>query len=181
MTKTLRERIVAFLGRDINRLFSISDISKNLGAAYSHCNKFIREMESEGILRMIKIANSHIITLNLSEPLTISMLCTLEYHKLKNWKVKNKPKSAKLNLFLNRIENINIESIFVSKTNIIILVKKIDNTINAEINNHNLGLSYVIIDKDKFVQEQDAFLKDHVVFYGAERFWQSVKKELKIE
>ena len=185
MTGTLRERIIAHLGRDLNRLYSISDIAKALGAAYSHCNKFIRELAEDNIIKLIKISNSLICTLNLKEPLTIANLALIEYQNYNVWKKNknNKPKAAKLNLFLNRVKDhmIQIDSLIISKTNILILVNEIDGKLKNEIDKANLGISYMLIDRSNFYKMQENILNDHVVAYGAEKFWQYVKKEIKLE
>lgn len=183
MTQNLRLRIIVLLSRNLNRLYSISEISKLLKSAYSHSNKFVLELQKENIVKITKIANAHICTLNLNEQLTLAYLSMIEYQNAKKWGSKNKQKVAKINLFISRIRDkkIPVDSILVTKSDVIIIVNEINSALSKMIDNENLGIGYVVIDRHKFAEMQNDIVGEHVIFYGAEKFWEMVKKEVKIE
>jgi hypothetical protein len=183
MDDTLRMRIVGLLSKDINKLYSISEISKLLGSAYSHSNSFVNELAKEKVIKIIKIANANICTLNLKENLTFGYLLLHEYSLLKEWVTHNQQKSAKINLFVSRLKEkkIAIDSVFVSKSNVFIIVQNVSAELSKDIVKEQVGLNYVVIDRSKFIENQSQFLLDRTIFYGAERFWECVKKNIKFE
>ena len=182
MAETLRLKIVELLSRGINRLYSISEIAKHLKAAYSHCNTFVRELEKENVIKIIRIANAHICTLNLNENLTLAYLTLIEYRKAKEWKEKNKPRAGKIGLFVSRLKEkgIVIDTLFVDDS-VYIVIPKLEPETARQIDNEKLGLGYVLLDREKFTENQDHFIRKHFILYGAERFWELVKKSIRIE
>jgi len=62
---TLRNKIIEFLA-DSTELYSISDIAKKLGCAYSHTYKFIQELAKQEVITIKKVGNVSVCELNMT-------------------------------------------------------------------------------------------------------------------
>ena len=65
MVESLEIRIVELLGADLDSLFSIADIAKKLGVAYSHAHLFVNRLVKQDVITTQKVGKTIVCRLNL--------------------------------------------------------------------------------------------------------------------
>jgi len=163
MPETLKNRIIELLSKDITEFYSISDIAKKLDVAYSHAYLFVSRLSKEDVVKIKKIGNVSICSLNLKSQITTSYLSLIESKKAHEWMIKN-PQSEKI---LERIDKVkdSIHAALVKNNNIILIVpEKIANADFSVFRNRTV-LTYA-----QFLKNMK-YYKDCIILYGAEKFW----------
>lgn len=163
MAETLRKRIIELLSKDLDKFYSISDIAKKLGVAYSHAHSFVGQLAEQNVIKIQKIGNVSVCRLNLKEQMTLAYLCMIEYKKTSEWKKKN----ANSEKIMERIEKVkdNVHCVLVKNNKKIILVPesmpKPDMTIFR---------NRSVITRKQLIENKE-FYKDCVILHGAEKYW----------
>lgn len=163
MTVTLKYRIIELLSRDHGTLFSISDIAKKLGVAYSHTHGFVKILAKEEVISVQKIGNVSVCRLNLKQQMTLAYLSQIEYKKTAEWARKN-PQSKKI---MERVEQAkdNVHSVLLKGNKIIIIVP--ERITGADF---SMFRNRVVLNKTHLMRNRH-YYKDCVVLHGAERYW----------
>ncbi len=163
MTATLKHRIIELLSRDPDKLYSISDIAKKLGAAYSHAHNFTTQLTREEVLNIQKIGNVSVCRLNLKNPLTLSYLSLIETRKTLQWTRKN-PHATKLYEKIEHVKD-NVHSILIKNNRIIIIVpEKITGADFSMFRNRS------VMNRSQLTRNRHHY-KNCVILHGAEKFW----------
>ncbi|MFQ5474931.1 MAG: hypothetical protein ACE5DM_03785 [Candidatus Nanoarchaeia archaeon] len=120
MAKTLDSRIIDLLSRDIRKLYSISDIAKELGVAYSHAYLFVKRLIEQGVIATQRIGKTFVCRLNLKQPLTLARLAEVSYQRTSEW-CKKDPRSEKL---LSRVQMVKegLHCVLLQNNKIILIV-----------------------------------------------------------
>ncbi|HII72627.1 TPA: hypothetical protein HA265_07760 [Candidatus Woesearchaeota archaeon] len=162
MTETLRSRIIGLLATDLSKFYSISDVAKRLGVAYSHAHKFIQELAEQGIITIEKVGNVSVCRLNLKEQMTLAHLSMIEYKKTAEWKKKN-PQGAKV---IEKVEAVKekVHCVLVKNNNVIIVVPE------GERPDMTIFRNRSVINAEQLRKNRD-YYKDAVVVHGAEKYW----------
>jgi len=163
MVTTLKHRIIELLSRDPGELYSISDIAKRLGVAYSHAHGFVKTLVSEDVLLIKKIGNVSVCSLNLTAPMTLSLLSIIESRRALEWMKKN-PQSAKL---MERVEIVkdNVHCVLVKGNRVVLVVpEKIK---GAEF---SIFKNRVVLNHRQLRRKRKQY-NDRIVLHGAEKYW----------
>ncbi len=163
MTETLRTRIIELLSKNLNKAYSISDIAKNLGVAYSHTHLFIKELAEKEIIRIEKIGNVSVCRLNIKEPLTLSYLSHIEYNKSSEWRRKN-PHSKKI---MEKIESIkdNVHCVMIRGGKIIIIIPEKMSKPEMKIFKNRTVITRTQL------KENQKYYSETIILHGAEKYW----------
>lgn len=163
MPETLKNRIIELLSKDITEFYSISDIAKKLGVAYSHAYLFVNLLTKEGVITIKKIGNVSICSLNLKSQITTSYLALIESRKANEWIQKN-PQSEKI---LERIDKVkdSIHAALIKNNNIILIVP--EKIANADF---SMFRNRTVITYAQFLKNKE-YYKDCIILCGAEKFW----------
>ncbi|MFC1754321.1 hypothetical protein ACFL96_13175 [Thermoproteota archaeon] len=167
MAETLELRIIELLSRNLDKLFSISDISKELKVAYSHAYVFVKRLIGLEIISTQKVGKTIVCRLNLKQPLTLAKVSEISYKKTLQWSKKD-PRSEKL---FERIEQIkdSVHSILLQNNKIIIIVP--ENMQDADFSifkNRN-----VITARE--LRKNKNFYANSFILHGAEKYWSLVE------
>ena len=163
MTVTLKHKIIELLSRDVDNLFSISDIAKRLGVAYSHTHSFVRKLVKEKVILVKKIGNVSVCSLNLKSQLTLSYLSLIESRRTLEWMNKN-PHSTKILEKLEQVKD-NVHAVLVKGNRIIIIVpEKITGV------DFSMFRNRTVMNRRHLVKNRQ-YYKDCVVLHGAEKLW----------
>ncbi|MBW2966917.1 hypothetical protein KY362_00365 [Candidatus Woesearchaeota archaeon] len=163
MPVTLKYRIIGLISKDADALFSISDIAKRLGVAYSHAHSFVVKLTKEDVLTIQKIGNVSVCRLNLKTPLTLSYLSVIESRKTLEWTKKN-PHSKKI---VGKIEDVreNVHCVLVKNNRIIIVTpEKIAGVDFTMFRNRTVITPRQLRSKRKLYS-------DCIILHGAEKYW----------
>lgn len=163
MTVTLKHRIIELLSRDLHTLYSISDIAKSLGVAYSHAHTFIKTLVKEGIVDVKKVGNVSVCSLNLKSQLALSYLSLIESRRTAEWTSKN-PQSAKI---LEKIEQVkdSVHSVLVKGNRIILIVPEKITGVDFSMFRNRTVMNRSHLAKNRH------YYKDCIILHGAEKFW----------
>ncbi|MBW2971590.1 hypothetical protein KY359_01010 [Candidatus Woesearchaeota archaeon] len=163
MAATLKYRIIELLSKEVSTLYSISDIAKKLGVAYSHAHTFITKLAQENAVSIQKIGNVSVCRLNLKQPMTLAYLSVIESRKALEWARKN-PQSAKI---LERIEQVkdSVHAVLIKNNRIIIIVpEKISGVDFSAFRNRS------VMNRTHLARNRQ-YYKDCIVLHGAEKYW----------
>ena len=86
----LELRIVDFLARNLERIFTINEIAKALMQYYSFVNRVIGRLANEGIIKITKAGKSHLCSLDLNSEKTFALLSLAEIEKKEHLLKENK-------------------------------------------------------------------------------------------
>lgn len=161
MTWTLKYRIIAKLSKDTDELFSISDIAKGLGVSYSHAHMFMMHLEKEQAVRIRKIGNVKVCTLNLQSPMTLSYLSLIESHKAIDWMKKN-PHSEKIMANIAAVRD-EVHSVLVKNKRIIVIAPNKSDAFRIFRNR-------IVLTPHELRKRRKQF-SDAVILHGAEKYW----------
>lgn len=168
MTVTLRHRIIELLSRDIHNLFSISDIAKSLGVAYSHAHTFVKALAKEDIIHIKKVGNVSVCSLNLKSQLALAYLALIEARKTAEWKLKN-PQSEKITEKIEQVKD-SVHSVLIKGNRIIIIVPE-----NITGVDFSIFRNRTVMNRTHFTKNMH-YYKDSVVLHGAEKLWSLIGK-----
>lgn len=163
MAVTLKYRILELLSRDHEGLYSISDVAKSLGVAYSHAHGAVRKLVSDEVIRINKVGNVSVCKINLKSQMTVSMLAINSARKTTEWMKKN-PQAAKITEKIN-IASDNVHCVLVKGNKVILVVpEKIKGADFSMFRNRTVITSRQLVKKRKYYS-------DAIVLHGAEKYW----------
>jgi hypothetical protein len=168
MAVTLKYRIVELLSRDVSTLFSISDIAKKLGVAYSHAHTFVNRLVKEDVISVKKIGNVSVCSLNLKSQLTLSYLSLIESRRTLEWARKN-PQSAKIFEKIEKVKD-NVHSVLVKNNKIILIVPEKISGVDFSLFRNRVVMNRAHLAKNRH------YYKDSIILHGAEKFWSFVRE-----
>ena len=165
MAETLSERIIELLGNEPEGLYSISDIAKRLGVAYSHAHSFVNDLIKTKIIEPKRIGRTIICRLNKNNPLTISALSTISYKRTAEW-MKRDARSEKI---LERIEMIkdDIHTALLHGNKVVLVVPTMIKGVDFSIIKNRSVITFDQLRKNK------KYYKDCILLYGAEVYWRN--------
>ncbi|MBW2996975.1 hypothetical protein KY349_01400 [Candidatus Woesearchaeota archaeon] len=168
MPITLKHKIIELLSRDLATLYSISDIAKKLGVAYSHAHNFVNKLVKEEVISVKKIGNVSVCSLNLKSQLAVSYLSLIESRKTAEWLKKN-PHGAKT---VEKIEIVkdNVHSVLLKNNRVILIVpEKITGVDFSMFRNRTVM-------NRKHLLRNKQYYTGCIVLHGAEKFWSMMIK-----
>jgi len=167
VTETLKTRIIELLSKDPDTFYSISNIAKQLKAAYSHAHSFVKQLAETDIVTIQKIGNVSIIKLNPKEQTTLAYLSLISYKKSKEWKKKN-PQSEKLLKKIERVKD-QVHCVLIKGGKTIIVVPEA-----KEKPDMTLFRNRTVIDRRQLKKNLD-YYKDAIILHGAEKYWSLIQ------
>ncbi len=163
MTVILKYRIIEYLSRDLGGLYSISDVGKSLGVAYSHAHSSIKQLVRDDVITIQKIGNVSVCRLNLKSPMALSLLSINSSRKASEWMKKN-PQSSKIIEKIAVVSD-NVHCVLVKGSNIILIIpEKIKGADFSMFRNRTVINKHQLLRKKKYYS-------DAVVLHGAEKYW----------
>ena len=167
LTETLRTRIIELLSRDLDNFYSISDIAKKLGVAYSHAHLFVKKLVDEKVIGIQKIGNVSVCKLNLSEQITLGYLTLIEYRRTAEWKKKNSHSDK----VLEKIEMVkdSVHCILLKGNKKIIVVPE-------GMGKPDMGVfrNRTVINRTQ-LNVNKKYYRDAIILHGAEKYWSLIE------
>ena len=163
MPITLKYRIIELLSKDLATFFSISDIARKLGVAYSHAHNFVNKLVKEQVISVKKIGNVSVCSLDLNSQLTLSYLSLIESRKTLEWLKKN-PHGTKI---IKKIETVkdNVHSVLIKNNRIILIVPEKITGVDFSMFRNRTVMNKTHLAKNRH------YYKDCIILHGAEKFW----------
>jgi DNA-binding Lrp family transcriptional regulator len=168
MGNTLKHRIIELVSKDFSEQLSIADIAKRLSVAYSHAHTFVKKLAAEDVLRIKKIGNVSVCSLNLDSNMTLAYLSLIEARKTREWLAKN-PHAEKAIEKLEMVKD-SVHCVLMKNNNIILIVPE-----------HISGVDFSMF-RNRSVITSTQMLRNRkmyegsVVLYGAEKYWGMMKR-----
>lgn len=160
MTTLLKYRIIELLSDDLDSLYSISDIAKKLGVAYSHAHLFIKKLDDEGVIKIKKVGNTSVCILNPSN-LTLAYLSQLSYQKTQKF---SHPHLERLYEKINLVKD-HIHSIIICGNKLIIIAPEKIGGVDFSIFKNR-----TVINQFQFLANKNYYKNCHII-HGAEKYW----------
>ena len=167
MVETLELRVVELLSRDLDKLYSIADVAKELKVAYSHAYLFVKRLIELEIIITQNIGKMIVCRLNLKQPLTLARLSEIEYKKTLAWSKKD-PRSTKLSERINLVKE-SVHCILLQNNKIIIIVPDTVLHTDFPVFKNRKVLSVHEFRKNK------QFYKKTIILHGAEKYWSLIE------
>lgn len=167
MAGTLKQRIIGLLADNLDKFYSISDISKELKVAYSHAHTFVNQLKSEQVIRIQKIGNASVCKLNMDEQLTLVNLAMMSYKKTLEWKQKDK-RYEKLKEKSDMIKD-KVHCVLVHNNKIILVVPD-----GSDKEGLDVFQNRSVINREQLKKNSD-FYKNAIILHGAEKYWSLLK------
>jgi molybdenum-dependent DNA-binding transcriptional regulator ModE len=167
MDNTLKHRIIELVSRDISEQHSIADIAKKLSVAYSHAHTFVKKLVSEDVLKIKKIGNVSVCSLNLKSQMTLAYLSLIEARKTREWLAKN-PHADKIIEKIDLVRD-SIHVAMIKNNNVILIVPE-----------HTTGVDFSAF-RNRSVMTSVQMLRnkkmyaDAVILHGAEKYWSMMR------
>jgi DNA-binding Lrp family transcriptional regulator len=167
MEQTLKHRIIELVSKDASEQHSIADIAKKLGVAYSHAHTFVKKLVAEDVLRIKKIGNVSVCSLNLESQMTLAYLALIEAHRTKEWLAKN-PHADKIIEKIALVRD-SIHVAMIKNNNVILIVPEhISGADFSIFRNRSVMTSVQMLRNKKMYQ-------DAVILHGAEKYWSMMR------
>ncbi|MBN1502353.1 hypothetical protein JW930_02315 [Candidatus Woesearchaeota archaeon] len=181
-------QIVELYNRDITALYSINQISKKLKKAYPYINKRANRLISKGILKKVTIGRSYLCSINLKSDSARAYLMLNEI-KNKNTLYKKNKLLSKIGYEITKlIAEFKVYSVYYADDSIIFLLDHIhDNEAikrKCSILTQFNPIFFEIKDFEEEVLQNKKLIKDKIVLYGYEKFFEvlsTVEEQLKIK
>lgn len=188
---SLELKIIDLLSKNMEKRFTINEISKNLGEYYSFVHKIVNRLSKEDVITKTKAGKSYLCSLNLSNEKTLVLI---QLGEIKKREKLYTDKALKLILddFVNSLESVNKTRMAIvlfgsyakgtatGKSDIDILltgknvagVEKITKEIYAK---YGKEISPIIMTAGDFKKQKDEaiireIIKNHYVLYGVDNF-----------
>ncbi|MBS3158466.1 hypothetical protein J4206_04220 [Candidatus Woesearchaeota archaeon] len=175
--------IISIFYKDLDREYTIRQVSKQIKKSYAYTNIRCRELISQGILSKKVVGASILCRLNYKSDKTLGLLVlksilekTAEIEKEK--KNENDKKLAEDFKEVERSLKEFSESIFFAQNKFHVICKN-EMELNQKLSSLNLSLKnssgFAVYDKQSFVQyvKQNG-LKEIILIYGFENFWRVI-------
>jgi hypothetical protein len=171
-TLKLEEKIIALYDSNLVNLFSINQIARALNKTYPFVNKKVTELLDRSILKKTVVGKSHLCSLNFENEATIHLLLAHQLQK------KRRMQTEAIERFIRaRRLSMTIHCVVRHGDKLLFVVENLKDRREiarefptAEVCDKKEFLDYLIDDKDIF--------RDHVVIYGAERFFELLMMDL---
>jgi transposase len=163
MKETLNNRIIEFLAAETDKFYSISDIAKMLGVAYSHAHLFISRLSNEGIVRIQKIGNVSVCRLETKNMVTQAHLALMEAKKTQAWLAKN-PHADNILEKISLVQD-NVHCILLRNNQVIVVAP--ERIAGAD---YSMFKNRSVITAEKLERNSKQY-KDCVVLHGAAKYW----------
>jgi len=187
----LELRIVDFLARNLERIFTINEIAKALIQYYSFVNRVIGRLANEGIIKITKAGKSHLCSLDLNSEKTFALLSLAEIEKKEHLLKENKKLKLILEDFTSMLKEKNSVITIVlfgsyaknlatdkSDIDVFLIVKKkfplepITKEIYAK---YGVEINALALTEKEFKAQKGKeiireIIKNHYVLYGTEDF-----------
>jgi len=167
MDTTLKHRIIESVSKDISEQFSIADIAKRLGVVYSHAHTFVKKLAAEDVLKIKKIGNVSVCSLNLESQMTLAYLSLIEAARTKGWLSKNQH-AEKVIEKLELVKD-SVHCVLMKNNNVILIVPE-----------HIIGVDYSmfrnrsVITSVQMLRNRKMYA-DSVILHGAEKYWSMMR------
>jgi hypothetical protein len=167
----LQQDIIGLYDNNLKNVFSINQIASLLKKKYPYINKKVTGMIDEGILKKLEIGRSYLCSLNLKNEKTLLLLAFNEMHKKKGLQELGKIEETLENL---KKEVIIFSAVGVHKNSRIqelYIISPSKKAIKAP-------FKTIFVDENRIKEmlaDKDCLLfKSHIVFYGAEKFFEYI-------
>lgn len=191
--------IIKLYFRDLQRSFTIHELSRKLSHSYSYIYKTVHQMADQGLLRIDKAGKAKVCSININSPNIINYLSIISSEEVKRVPENMLNKIRELVYKIINATNSNIYTVVLfgsyvkgketSKSDIDLLVivpkkEEYDTIIHKEANSwemrYSKELSFIISEpkmwqemlKDEKVNVSKEILKDGIPLYGAGKYWE---------
>ncbi len=196
----IRLKIIGQYERNPKAVFTINQISKALGATYSHVYKNIMRLIDEGSLKRVKKGNTSLCSLNLKSDRTRLMLAMVSQETKDKYSSNKKLISKLINELIESLKSkadLRMVVLFGSyakgteredsDVDVLLIVDKED-VVHREIGTlemkYGKNINPVIVTEEMFVkmlrEEKQSVarevLLDGIVFFGFEKYWMLVSE-----
>ena len=200
-TSNFQINLLQLFDRNFNSEFTINQIAKKTNFDYAYANREINKLIKRGVISKKTVGNAHLCSLNLKNDETIAIIFDYETRKKSGFYEEHKVLKAYFSDFLGDLKRYSIHSLLIfgsyasgketSKSDLDILVilenKKQSDSVHKLINNafklSDVEINPIVIGRKDFVEMlvnksrlnigKEA-LKNHIILYGIERFWELV-------
>lgn len=178
-----REKILLYLGRNLNNNTTPNKIATELKLFYSLVHKTIKGFEGQGIVKAEKVGNYNLLKLNLKKHRTLLELALLS-HKHKDELEKEGKISPKVDGFIEKIsKDRDVLSAALCGNEIMIFANRINTSTEIAAKTADTGKETVIVKHDDIANilpgELENRLLNGVVLYGYENFWRMIAESRK--
>ncbi len=184
-------KIIDLLARNIDKKFTINEISLAAKEYYSFVHRTINKLTKDGVITKIKAGKAFLCSLNLNNEKTLTMIKLNEIEKKISFFNKNKELKLILDDFFNLLKeesnivsavlfgsysketaaeksDIDILIIYKNTLNLEKAIKEIHAKYDKEINSIIMTLTDFKKQKDKVLIKE--IINNHIVLYSAENF-----------
>ena len=192
-------KLLQLFDQNFNTEFTINQISKKTGFDYAYANREINKLIKKGVISKKTVGNAHLCSLNLKNDETISIIFDYETRKKSYFYKKHKVLKTYFSDFFNEAKKYNIHSFLIfgsyakesetkkSDLDILIILEnkaqsgELSKSINDAFKLATVEISPIIIGRTDFIKMLTdktklnigkESLKNHVILYGIERFWE---------
>lgn len=200
-TSNFQINLLRLFDQNFNSEFTINQIAKKINFDYAYANREVNKLIKRGIISKKTVGNAHLCSLNLKNDETIAIIFDYETHKKSCFYKEHKVLKTCFLDFLKEAKRYNIHSLVIfgsyasgketKKSDLDVLIisenKKQMDSMHKLINNafklSDVEINPIVIGRKDFVEMlinkiklnigKEA-LKNHIIIYGIERFWESV-------
>ena len=200
-TSNFQIKLLQLFDQNFNSEFTINQISKKTNFDYAYVNREINKLIKRGIISKKTVGNAHLCSLNLKNDETISIIFEYETYKKSCFYEEHKVLKTQFLEFFKEVKKYSIHSFIIfgsyakgtetKKSDLDMLIisesKKYSDNIHLLINSafklSSVEINPIIIGKKDFIRMlankvklnvgKEA-LKNHIILYGIERFWELV-------
>ncbi len=190
-------KIVNFLSKNREKIFTINEISKELKQYYSYVNRVIDRLAKDRVIVRNKAGKAYLCTLNFENEKTLTLLSLSEIESKDEFYTKNKELKIILEDFVKSIEvknNIVSMALFgsyakgtatkESDIDILVISKEktiIDKTTREISAKYGKEINAIIMSPKDFKNQKDKplikeIISNHYILYGADKFVELVFK-----
>lgn len=178
-----REKILLYLGRNLNSNTTPNKIATELKLFYSLVHKTIKGFEGQGIVKAEKVGNYNLLKLNTKKHGTLLELALLS-HKHKDELEKEGKISPKVDGFIEKIsKDKDVLSAVLCSNEIMIFANRLTTNLEILAKTADIGNEVVLVKHDDVANilqgEMENKLLDGIVLYGYENFWRMIAESRK--
>lgn len=187
----IESKVINLLAKDVEKRFTINEISKNIGVYYSFVHKTVNKLAKDKIIEKNKAGKSYLCSLNLRNEKTMTLIQMSEIEKREKFYTANKEFKLILEDFVKSVlHQKNIKSVILfgsyskdnatSKSDIDILIIngsaiKIERIIKEIYAKYGKEINPLIMTQKDFKKQIKEpvikeIIKDHHILYGVENF-----------
>ena len=198
---SFQEKLMELFDKNLNSQFTINQIAKMTDFDYGYVNREMNKLIKKGIIGKKTVGNAHLCSLNLKNDGTMPLVFEKEIHKRISFYNKHKVLKGYFSDFLKEAEQYSIHSALIfgsyakgaqterSDLDLLVIIEnkqfssKTHNALNNAFKLSTLEVNPIIISRKEFLQMLSnkaklnigkEALKNHIIVYGIERFWEIV-------